>query len=106
MAWDKKVPFDKDGNLMHFAGREGSYNGAAEWRDAEEFFSVLYYHGYSRGRSAANMQFKDQAGHEYTMFFSDFDKVVKFLDTGALVGTFVPVKRGMNYGVKMVTSDE
>ena len=102
MAWNKLAPYDKDGNLMHYASLAGTYYAAHEWREQEEFTATLMYEGFTRGRSAANMTFTDEYGHKYTMFLAEFDKLVNHMRCGCVSGTWITCKRGQNYGIRLV----
>lgn len=102
MAWNKMVPFDKDGNMMTYAEGSSGFYAAKEWRPAEKFSAKLTYRGCYRGRSAAVFTFVDENGHSYPFFMSGFDEIVKHMVNGVVSGIFQPVKRGSNYGIEKV----
>jgi hypothetical protein len=103
------IPFDKDGNQQHYAeswwvrNPDGT-NGRAgpEWRDNVPFQSTLTYAGYSRGRSAAYLDFTDANGKSVVVFMKDFEGMVPHMVKGQVTGTFQFTKRGMNYGCQLV----
>jgi hypothetical protein len=94
-----KVPFDKNGNQEHYPNEWG---GHKEYKDNYEFFSTLTFSHFSRGRSAAYAHFIATSGMKCTMFLKDFEESVPYIKNGALTGTFTFVKRGQNFGVKIV----
>lgn len=81
-----------------------SWHGGDEWRPNIPFENVLHYEGFARGRSSAGFTFKDSEGHTYWMFMKDMDDLIR---SGAkpltVCGTFEFVKRGQNYGVRLLT---
>lgn len=98
MAKDYKIPFDANGNQLHYPT---SYL-ISEWRDNVPFTETLVFEGYSRGRSAAYLNFKRQGTDiEVVVFMTDFVDMVPLMVNGVLTSTFSYCKRGMNYGVKL-----
>lgn len=102
-----QVPYDDRGNLMHYANPHAQHGhpGAAErWEAPKSFRATLHLRESRRGRSAAYFLFYDQHGHEFPMFISDFADMFQQTSSaaGAVVGTFIPTKRGQNFGVKYV----
>lgn len=91
-----KIPFDMEGNQKHFP----PYN--VIWRDNFVFEDTISYDGYSRGRSAAYFHFKGTNDKSMTMFLSDFEDVIPYLNNGKVSGKFTFCKKGQNYGVKMI----
>lgn len=87
-----------------------THNGDIEWRENCVFQDDLRYDGYYRGRSAAGFRFvSENDGKTYNMFMKDFDDAMKarrfFKDR--LIGQFTYVKRGQNYGIRIIPeSDE
>jgi len=75
-----------------------------DWRANEPFDAVLTITGFSRGRSAANFDFQDDRGTEYTMFMTD---LLKLFQTTTITNgktqrlTWVFCKRGQNYGIQL-----
>jgi hypothetical protein len=94
-----QIPFDKDGNQM---GYPETWRGV-EWRDNEPFEDTLVYKGYGRGRSSATLHFRRAStGTEVQFFMSDFDDIVKHMQFGTFSGRFEFVKKGQNYGCKLL----
>lgn len=73
------VPFRKDnGNMSDYGSYD--YLGDTEdrrfhWKENYEFRATLTFQRCTRGRSAANFLFKDEAGIEYSFFLSEFAKL-------------------------------
>lgn len=77
--------------------------GDIEWMPNREVALALYYDGYGRGRSAVTFYWTDEQGHRYPMFIKDFDDMIMRIDTiKPAKGIFTYVKRGKNYGIKLV----
>lgn len=94
-----KIPFYKGNHL----GYEPEYIDV-EWRGNYEFEDTLTYEGFGRGRSSVRLYFKGANGDEYEMFMKDFDEIMKSgkIKGGKISGKWTFVKRGRNYGIKMV----
>lgn len=104
-----------DGNLREYSftdlsdeERQKVYNGEViktpeEWKPNTEIELTLHYKGYGRGRSSVTFYWKDDDGHEYSMFIKDVDELLKE-DLGAsrVHAIFTYVKRGANYGIKFL----
>lgn len=107
-----RVPFDAQGNLMHYArpdyGQEHYvFDKAHEWRDVEELEMTLTLNGTHRGRSAAYFEWVDALGHKYPMFLTDAADLMRrgCIEFGVVHdGMWVVRKRGQNYGVRMADS--
>lgn len=95
-----QIPFDEQGDLVTYPNR------CAEWRDNYEFEDTLEYEGYSRGRSSVTIIFTGSTGVKYEMFVSDFDEVIrtKGLDGKIVTAKWTFVKKGQNYGLKLVSA--
>ena len=105
--WDKRAPYDSNGNLMHYAASFGFGRNAFIWRPVEEFKASMEYLGYSRGRSAAYMKFVDRDSQsKYPMFLVEFDKIVRKLRFGKINGVWTVRKRGQNFGIELVQEDD
>jgi hypothetical protein len=111
-----QIPFDRDGNQQHWPDPEYEWPegyGAGKprlevapvWQDNSIFGDVLTFDGYSRGRSAAYFGFTRLDGKKVTMFLAEFTEVVPHMVRGKIGGTFTFVKRGQNYGAKLVEAD-
>jgi hypothetical protein len=72
------------------------------------FKAHLTYTGCGRGRSAIHFYFEDlETRIKYQMFLTDMDDVIsRGLAPLSLRGTWEVVKRGSNYGVRMVEAAE
>ena len=80
--------------------------GEYEWRENEPFIDVIEYQGYSRGRSAANFSFKScMNGQTYNMFMTDMSDIIPHMQKGILKGRFKFVKRGQNYGLRLLEDE-
>lgn len=97
-----RVPFDIEGNQEHYPN---AWGGHKEYKDNYEFFSTLTFSHFSRGRSAAYAHFTTVSGMKCTMFLRDLEEVMPFLKNGSVTGTFTFVKRGQNFGVKLLKTD-
>lgn len=104
MKWDRTAPFDKDGDLVHYVA--DYVKDDYDWRPVKEFKATLTYKDFTRGRSAAYFLFTDKKGREYPMFLKEFDEVVHHLVKGVISGTWIPTKRGTNFGIKLVKPNE
>jgi hypothetical protein len=105
---DYQIPFDNRGNQQHYP--QGWYVGeypnhkpaGPEWRDNAPFEDALRFVGYRRGRSAAYFAFQRSDGTEVTMFLKDFEAAVPIMERGLVRGKFQFIKRGQNYGVRLL----
>lgn len=94
-----QIPFKGD-SLLHYTD---CYHKDVIWKDNYEFLDELEYIEYSRGRSSTIFYFKSKKDSKsYSMFISDFNKVVSKMTNGIIVGRFTFVKKGSNYGVQMI----
>lgn len=111
--YEGKIPFDQYGNPVPF------YNGVTRgpyanldsdyiWKDNAPFRATLEFKGFQRGRSAAHAIYakRDDESWQAVMFLTDFTEVVdRGLAPKHLSGRFVHVKRGSNYGIKLLLID-
>lgn len=80
-----------------------AWNGDVIWKPNEEVELTLHYKNYSRGRSAATFLWEDDNGHFYPMFLTDLDDLIKQNVCGSTIhAIFTYVKRGANYGIRLV----
>ena len=105
---DYKIPFDDEGNQLDYESfRRNPSTGAYEpvgSKDNFEFTDTLTFQGYDRGRSSVTFQMKRfSTNTTVSMFISDFSEIVNKMNHGAITGTFTFVKKGQNYGCKMVS---
>ncbi|HBA29148.1 MAG TPA: hypothetical protein DCZ45_01075 [Parabacteroides goldsteinii] len=82
-----------------------------EERDNYVFEADLYIAGYSRGCSSAVMllvPYEDREKNhfaqkiKYQVFMSDIEGIVKEMIKGRIKGSFTWVKKGGNYGLRLV----
>ena len=102
---DKKtiqVPFDTKGNQMHHPNDSFDFK---EYRDNYEFFTTLTFMHFCRGCSAAYAVFVSVSGMRCSVFLKDFEEIIPYLKSGSITGNFTFVKRGQNFGVKLVNTD-
>jgi hypothetical protein len=101
---DYLIPFDRDGNQQHYpsAWYEGIYPDSRrvepDWRNNDPFEDELTFVSFSRGRSAAYLDFKRKGGTSVTVFLKEFVDMVPHLVGGVVKGRFQFIKRGQNYG--------
>ena len=100
---DYPIPFDDKGNQLHYP--QQSWQGPMVWEPNHEWDGTIEYEGYSRGRSAAYFNFVRDNGTKITMFLKEFEDVVKLLNRGRLTGKFTFIKRGQNYGARLVSAE-
>ncbi|GAA0719330.1 hypothetical protein Drose_05655 [Dactylosporangium roseum] len=96
------VPYDADGNLLHYADRWQD----AQWRANEPFLAVMALDGMRSGRSAKYVLLNDSSGRSYPMFVADLLDLLRRSNTGIRDGrteaeTWIVRKRGRNYGVAL-----
>lgn len=91
------IPFDKDGNQQDYPGW-----GEIDWRQNEPFDDTLTFKNFGRGRSSVTFYFERSNGARVTMFVKDFSEALPHMRKGKLRGTFCFIKRGANYGTKLV----
>jgi len=120
--WKGKVPFNKQGNLMHYPHKsylhyeengkwiwltddEGQHIQIEPvWKDAYTFKDILVIQDkVNSGRSAKNLTVKSELNDKcYTLFVRDLVDIalgIGILPGGKIEGEFGFVKRGMNYGI-------
>ena len=108
MAWDRKAPFDKDGNLLHWASPTATqpwhFDYANTWEERGEFNATLRYLDYRRGRSAAYFLFEDVATEkQYPICMSDFcGRVLRELHNGVVTGRWLIAKHGQNFSLQRI----
>lgn len=105
--YEGKIPFDMYGTPVPYVwGRQDAeHNRKYVWEDNEVFEASLKFKGFQRGRSAAHAIYTkaDDESWEVTMFMTDLKDVINAgLAPLYLSGRFKYVKRGTNFGVKLV----
>lgn len=100
MTKEIKIPTDKNDNMLRLDNlRTENHIKNYEWKD------ILNYEGYDKEGNATYFAFTSTLTHKkYYMFTTDFDKCVKKMNCGNITGTFTFVKRGKNYGIKLVNT--
>lgn len=91
-----QIPFNSKGDQLDYGFH------ACEWRDNEPFEDTLTYQCYSRGRSSAVLKFERSDGTSVSFFMSTFDDLVPHMVNGKVEGRFEFVKKGQNYGCKLL----
>lgn len=102
----RQAPFKKDGGLWHYPPYS---QDNLVWEPIEEWDAEMKMVGYNRGRSAAFFLWVDtEDNSSYPMFLTDMSDALKaaVIDKGVIDGTWTVVKRGMNYGLKLVSQFE
>lgn len=105
-----QVPYMPDGSIPDYPQE---YPGTpAErrltWKDPRSFDATLTLDEMARGRSAAHFLFKSEKGARFTVFMTDLMDMIRDprWREGRIAARFVPCKRGMNYGVRLVGPSE
>jgi len=102
----RQAPFKKDGGLWHYP--QLSQDNLI-WEDIEVWEAEMKMVGYNRGRSAAFFLWVDtEDNSSYPMFLTDMSEAVQqaVMDHGVVDGSWTIVKRGQNYGLKLVSQYE
>jgi hypothetical protein len=99
-----QVPFDSNGNLLHYAGY-----GQVDWRDNHPFRAQLKLDGMTSGYSAKYLKWVDiNTGHRYSMFVADLIELLneRTVSKGLTMDSlWVVRKRGNNYGIVIYQPD-
>jgi hypothetical protein len=114
---DRSIMFDTEEKrpIYYFGGEKeeienrllsGRYVRGNEpiWKENYEFEDTLFLDGMSRGRSAANFQFKSKTtGKRYNVFMTDMVDIFNKsnINHGYVSGTWTFCKRGSNYGLRL-----
>ena len=98
------TPKQIKGSLISYTGYAGDN---VEFVENRKFKETLTYIGYSRGRSSAVFLFKDSTGAKYQMFMTDMDDMLRSKDIvdGKITGTWTYVKRGRNFGIRLIKEE-
>lgn len=109
MAWDRKVPFNKEtGDMLNYVESWDRNHDNIEWCDADTCFSArLRFADYHRGRSAASFLLEDiETGKLYYLAMCDAISVIARVcggsvreprNSGTVFGSWKFCKRGQNY---------
>lgn len=85
-----RIPHDKEGNQLSWWWSGNQYD-----TDPYEFEGTLEYNGFSRGRSALNIEWRDvKTGKTYQSGMALLDEHLKFDGTNRISGTFGFKKQG------------
>lgn len=93
-----KIPFDKNGNQLDYPSQWGN----SVWQDNHVFSDKLELVCYGRGRSSVTFTMRRNNGSTVSVFVSDFTDMVQHMVRGHVTGNFTFVKKGQNYGCRMV----
>lgn len=99
MPWDRRAPFDTNGNLMHYP--RSHVQALGEMREDVAFRAKMTYTGFERGRSAAYTMWVDEYGKTYPMFLAELHVVLPLLNKGSLTTMWRVTKRGQNFGIRL-----
>lgn len=101
MSAPATVPYGPDGHMLSFAFRDSAM------RPNEPFTAELHVTAYQRGQSSARFLLeRTSTGQTYPMFLTDVLALIKSttLVQGKVSGTWQAVKRGQNYGLRLVAA--
>lgn len=104
MSYGGKIPFDQHGCPMSYVG----YRASVVWEENKPFRAQLSFVRFERGRSAVRAIYAkdDDQTWEVAMFLSEFERIVqRGFAPQHLTGRFEFVKRGANYGIKLLLID-
>lgn len=100
---DYPIPFDKHGNQLDYA-----WDGdkTISWPDNHEFDDTLTLVTYGRGRSSITFTMRRANGKTVSVFVSNFCEMANdsAFKAGSITGRFTFVKKGTNYGCKLVAA--
>ena len=92
-----QIPFDESGNQRDY------HDGYCTLKDNFEFKDTLTFEAYGRGRSSVTFTMRRKSnGKSVSMFISNFTEIVPLMNAGMITGRFTFVKKGGNYGCKML----
>ena len=103
-----QIPFDKSGNQQDYPSSwyVGEYPNhkavGPNFVDNFEFTDTLTYRTYGKGRSSIGFEMVRSDGTTVNMFVSDFHIVISHMVNGKVTGRFTFIKKGMNYGCKLL----
>ncbi len=92
MAWDRKVPFDRLGNLLNYVSNP-TY--PTEWRPLYTFKAVLTF----KRIFFSHAIFVDEQRHESSFTMNDFERLIPALMDGWVSGEWTFRKRGTYFFV-------
>lgn len=97
------IPFDDKGNQLDYPGW-----GLSNWKPNFEFEDTLKLEGFGRGRSSVTFRMRRTDGTTVSVFVSDFYDMALAgaFKAGTITGRFTFVKKGANYGCKLIGGGE
>ncbi len=86
----------------------GQYATPIEWVPNEPFVATLTIRELERGRSAARFWFTDEEGTWYPFFGQGLVDMLSAvnLEHGTVTATWIAVKRGANYGIELLPTED
>lgn len=97
---DYLIPFDKFGNQLDY---EDHYPHGLELVPNFEFEDTLTFKTYGRGRSSVTFTFiRKSNGKTVSFFVSDMCDAIPCMTNGAITAKFTFIKKGSNFGCKLV----
>jgi hypothetical protein len=98
-----QIPFNANGDQLHYADRWLWQRGLAPFVDNHEFEATLALKTMHRGRSAAYFEFERVGeGKTVTVFMTDLMEMFPHIHGGLIRGRFTFCKRGANFGCRLV----
>jgi hypothetical protein len=94
------IPFDKNGNQLDYELCNTTMIPNFVFEDE------LTLKTYGRGRSSVTFTLTRTDGKTVSMFVSDFTEMVNHMVKGKIKGKFTFVKKGQNYGCKLIEAIE
>lgn len=101
---DYKIPFDEKGNQLGHWDKRWTWV-KVDWIQNFSFQDELTYSTYERGRSSAIFKMVRLNGKTVDVFMSDADVLIPKMRNGKVAGLFTFVKKGTNYGCKLLEVD-
>lgn len=97
MPWDRKVPFDQNGNLVEYPMDYDDYT----WLEDPILQKTLIVDRVRRGQSSTKIILKDEQNREFAMFPMDLVEMLKccICTDGRVTGRWGFHKKGADYGV-------
>jgi hypothetical protein len=110
-----KVPFNADGDMLHYHSCMASTLAAPWphqtylWADNHFWAGNLTYVGFEKGRSRVTIHFADDNDRRFCMTLAAFTDCIPYMDRGVISGVFYFGKQGTTYTVLLkstVVGDE
>lgn len=100
-----QIPFDEKGNQLSYPDHwmNGYQNKEVIFKDNFEFEDSIVFVEFQRGRSSTIAKFHRLSTNTYiTAFVSDMKDLIINMRYGQINGKFTFVKKGQNYGFKII----